>query len=81
MDLYFDNMAVTNSRMLRCVQAEGRVLRRWDRDFDRRPKAFGEKVTSGAAVVSPVCQKASHGAVDLIQKIWKCCRIADVIRG
>jgi hypothetical protein len=81
MCLYFGNMAIANGRMQRCVRAQDRVLGRRDRNLGHRPKAFNEKIARCSAVVSPICEKLINGTINLIQQIWKCSRIANIIRG
>jgi hypothetical protein len=57
MGSYVCNMAVTNARVLGGVGAQDRVLGRWNRNFDRRTKAFSKSSSGWLAIVSTVRKK------------------------
>ena len=61
-------MAITNVRVLGRPGGQDRVLRRWDRDFNRRTEAFGKKVKRRLTIVSTIRQEQINGGVDLFQQ-------------
>ena len=52
MGCYVGNMVVTNARVLGGVGAQDRVLGWWDRNFDRRTKAFGKSRAGWISILS-----------------------------
>ena len=75
------DMAVSCRRIVGRIRAQDCVFGRWDRHLDHRSEPSGKQIRCWFSVVSAVCQKQINRTVDLIQEVWQCRWIANVVRG
>jgi hypothetical protein len=61
-------MVASSDRALGGIEAQDRVLWRWDRDFYRRTEAFGKKVNRRLNIASTIRQEQVNVGVDLVQQ-------------
>lgn len=74
-------MAIADGRVPGRIRAEDCVFGRRYRDLGHRSEACGKQFLCWVTVVSAVRQEQINRTVDLIQEIWQCSLIADVILG